>query len=315
MLASLSRAMDVSGVGPGPQPANFSIALRAVTHAATPSGTIQSAGDIFVSTLQEVSDAEMTVLLDMIGRPESPQQAQRLDDLLRAAVSATAEGNVDRAMVPLTELATMSPQRAQTLGSLPSLSSIRGPIERLVSRLNVAAKLEAESQLAQAVKLMESAGAKELMVREIRAQNLILTAGRLLDAGGYANSVWSAQLSQLVIDPRLWAPNAVPLPLKVKDADGRSPATGGGIFAAIRIVGAGLQLKSRIRRMWFRAPLLVLLLAWFVVGLAGGVLSALVRNYWPSVLSASLVAGSFELWALGFLVLVAVGLYVSVRNV
>ena len=67
--------------------------------------------------------------------------------------------------------------------------------------------------------------------------------------------------------------------------------------------------------MWFRAPLLVLLLAWFVVGLAGGVFAALVRNYWPRVLSASLVAGSFELWALGFLVLVAIGLYVSVRNI
>jgi hypothetical protein len=307
--------MDVSGVGAGPPAANFIAALRAVTHAATPSGTTQSAGDMFVSTLQQLSEAEMTMLLDMIGRPESPQQAQRLDDLLRAAVAATAEGNVDRAMVPLTELATMSPRRAQTLGSLPSLSSIRGPIERLVSRLNTAAKVEAESQLAQAVKLMESAGAKELVVREIRAQNLVLTAGRLLDAGGYANSVWSAQLSQMVIDPRLWAPNAVPLPLKVKDADGPTPAAGGGIFAAIRLVHAGLQLKSRIRRMWFRAPLLVLLLAWFVVGLAGGIFSALVRNYWPHVLSASLIAGSFELWALGFLVLVAVGLYVSVRNV
>jgi hypothetical protein len=143
----------------------------------------------------------------------------------------------------------------------------------------------------------------------------MLIAGRLLDAGGYANSVWSAQLSQLVIDPRLWAPNPVPLPLKVKDADGRSPAVGGGIFATIRLVGAGLQLKSRIRRLWFRAPLLVLLLAWFVVGLVGGVFAALVRNYWPRVLSDSLVAGSFELWALGFLVLVAVGLYVSVRNI
>jgi hypothetical protein len=307
--------MDVSGVGAGPPAANFSAALRAVIHAATLSGTTQSAGDMFVSTLQELSKAELTVLLDMIGRPESPQQAQRLDDLLRAAVAATAEGDGDRAMVPLTELAVMSPLRAQTLGSLPSLSSIRGPIERLVSRLNAAAKVEAESQLAQAVKLLESPGAKELVIREIRAQNLILTAGRLLDAGGYANSVWSAQLSQLVIDPRLWAPNPVPLPLNVKDGDGHSTAANGGIFAAIRLVRAGLQLKSRIRRLWFRAPLLVLLLAWFVVGLAGGVFAALVRNFWPSVLSASLVAGSFELWALGFLVLVAVGLYVSVRNV
>src|ERR1700680_4974944 len=104
--------MDVRGVGAGPQAANFSGALRAVINAATLSGTTHSAGDIFVSSLQELSEAEMTALLEMIGRPESPQQAQRLDDLLRAAVAATAEGDADRAMVPLTELATMSPLRA-----------------------------------------------------------------------------------------------------------------------------------------------------------------------------------------------------------
>ena len=87
------------------------------------------------------------------------------------------------------------------------------------------------------------------------------------------------------------------------------------IFTAIHLGWAGLQLKSRTRRMWLRAPLLVLLLGWFVMGLAGGLFSAFVRNYRPGVLSASLVEGGFAPWALGFLVLVAVGLYGSVRNV
>jgi hypothetical protein len=69
----------------------------------------------------------MTALLNMIQRPESPQQAERLDDLLRAAVAATAEGDRNRAMGPLAEFAALSPRRAETLGSLPSLSSIRAP--------------------------------------------------------------------------------------------------------------------------------------------------------------------------------------------
>jgi hypothetical protein len=314
--------MDVSGVGAGPRAADFSAALRAVVHTATThSGAAQSTGDIFVSGLQALSEVEMTALLNMVERPESLQEAGRLDDLLRAAVGAATEGDGNRAMGHLAEFAAMSPRRTDTLGSLPSLSSIRGPVERLVRGLNVTAKMEAEAQLAQAMKLMASAGAKDLVVREIRAENLILIAGRLLDAGGYANAVWSAEFSKLVIDPRLWAPNAVPTP-PVENAVNRRGTTGPGIFAAIfttifadiRLVCNVLQLKSRTRRMWFRAPLLVLLLAWFVVGLAGGVFSMLGRAYWPSLLSASLVDGSFELWALGFLVLVGIGLYASVRK-
>jgi hypothetical protein len=308
--------MDVSGVGAGPQAADFSGALRAVVRAATLGGTVQSAGDMFVSVLQELSEVEMTALLSMIQRPESPQQAEHLDDLLRAAVAAAAHGDGSRAMGPLTELAAMSPRRAETLGSLPSLSSIRGPVERLVSRLNATAKGEAESQLAQAVKLMESTGAKELVVGEIRAEHLILVAGRLLEAGGYANSVWSGELSRMVIDPRLWAPNAAALPLEVKEAGKRRPGTGvfAEIFTAIHLVWAGLQLKSRTGRMWLRATLLVLLLGWFAIGLAGGLMSAIVRGYWPGVLPASLVEGGFALWALGFLVLIVAGLYGSVRK-
>jgi hypothetical protein len=228
---------------------------------------------MFVSVFQELSEAEMTALLNMIQRPESPQEAGRLDDLLRAAVAATAEGDGNRAMGPLAELAAASPRRAETLASLPSLSSIRGQVERLVGRLNAAAKVVAESQLAQAVKLMESSVAKELVVGEIRAENLIVVAGRLIDAGGYANSVWSAELSQLVIDPHLWVPNAVPLPLQIEDTVNRGRTAGcgilGTIFANTRLVCDVLQSKARIRRMWVRAPLLVLLLVWFVMGLAG----------------------------------------------
>ena len=310
-----NRTVDVSGVGAGPRPADFGGALRAVAHAATLSGTAQPAGDMFMSALQELSAAEVTALLNIIQPPESPQQTERLDDLLRVAVAAVAEGDGNRAMGYLTELAGVSPRRAETLGLLPSLSSIRGPIEHLVSRLNVTARAGAEARLAQAVKLMESLSAKELVVREIKAENIIVVAGRLLDAGGYANSVWSAELSQLVIDPRLWAPSAVPRPPQVKDRDDRRPVKGDGsaaIFATIHL--ARLQLISRTRRLWFRAPLLVLLLAWLVAGLVGGAFSALVRKYWPGVLSASMVEGSFALWALGFLVLVAVGFYLRVRN-
>jgi hypothetical protein len=195
----------------------------------------------------------------------------------------------------LTEFAALSPRR---------LSSLRGPVEALVSRLNITAKVDAEVQLAQAVKVIESAGAKELIVREIRTENLVLIAGRLLDAGGYANFVWSAELSKLVS-----------LSPQVKNPDDRRTAARDLIFAAIGLVRDRLQLKSRTRRMWLRAPLLVLLLAWFGAGLAGGVFSMLVRTVWPDGWPASLIAGGFEIWAMGFLVLIAYAFYASVRSV
>jgi hypothetical protein len=284
--------MNVTGVGAGPPALDFSGALRAAADTAMLAG--ESAGDVFVSDLETLSEGEMTALLNLIERPEPPQQAVRLDDLLRAAVAAIAEGDDNRAMGHLTEFAALSPRR---------LSSLRGPVEALVSRLNITAKVDAEVQLAQAVKVIES-GAKELVVREIRTENLVLIAGRLLDAGGYANFVWSAELSKLVS-----------LSPQVKNPDDRRTAARDLIFAAIGLVRDRLQLKSRTRRMWLRAPLLVLLLAWFGAGLAGGVFSMLVRTVWPDGWPASLIAGGFEIWAMGFLVLIAYAFYASVRSV
>ena len=46
---------------------------------------------MFVSVLQELSEAEMTALLNMIQRPESPTQAERLDELLRAGLVAVRD--------------------------------------------------------------------------------------------------------------------------------------------------------------------------------------------------------------------------------
>jgi hypothetical protein len=318
--------MDVSGVGAGPQAANLGSALPGVAgsdrlRAALLAGTAPSAIDTFTSLLEKISAAEMAALLNTIERPESPQLGQRLDDLFRAAVTAINEGDKGRAIGHLAEFSALSPQRAETLGSLPLLSPMRAEVDRLLGHLSNTAKFDAEARLSQAVTLMETIGAKELVVREIRAEILILAASRLLEAGGYANAVRSAEVSQLLLDPALWAPNSVPVPLQFKDSDHRIEAenivspVSGGFLASIRVVADRLQLKSRTARLWSRAPLLVLLLAWFSVGLAGGALSALVRIYWPQALPGSLVSAGFDLWALGFLALVIFGFYTRVRRV
>src|SRR5260370_29362817 len=100
--------MDISVIGAGPQAADFSRSLGAVVRAATPGGTAQTGGDMLVSNLEALSEAEMTALLSMFDLPDSPQQAGHLDDLLRGAVAATTEGDGNRAIAHLSEFVALS---------------------------------------------------------------------------------------------------------------------------------------------------------------------------------------------------------------
>lgn len=67
-----------------------------------------------------------------------------------------------------------------------------------------------------------------------------------------------------------------------------------------RAAGWG-EIAGGIRKLWLRAPLLILLLAWLVAGLIAAAIVPL--------------NGVFELWALGFLALVGLGFYARVRNI
>jgi hypothetical protein len=71
---------------------------------------------------------------------------------------------------------------------------------------------------------------------------------------------------------------------------------------------------NRIRKLWLRAPLLVLLLAWLAAGFVGGLASAILRIYWPQGWPESLAAAGFEVWGVGFLALVMFGFYARVRD-
>jgi hypothetical protein len=54
-------------------------------------------------------------------------------------------------------------------------------------------------------------------------------------------------------------------------------------------------------------------LAWLAAGFSGGCISVALRKYWPQ--TESLVAGGFEVWAVGFLALIAFGFFARVRNI
>ena len=309
--------MDVSGVGSGPTGAEFSNALRALAGPTPPgldalAGSAQS-GDTSASLLGELSELEIISLLQIIDRQLTPDIAARVDGLLRASVSAVAEGNVVQALLKLTELATLDPRQAETLDAEPGLAAIRPDVGRLLFRLASAARLDAEARLEQATHLGQTARPNELdgevtgklVGQAVRPEIAILIAGRLLEAGGYVNCIHSAALSQVLINQSGWVPAPVPTPLM----DLRS--------SPIRSARASLDLLRRwtpwMKRLWLRAPLLILLLAWFAVGVVVGSISAVIRNYWPQIYPESAVALGFEVWGVGFLALILFALYASLR--
>jgi hypothetical protein len=68
-----------------------------------------------------------------------------------------------------------------------------------------------------------------------------------------------------------------------------------------------------MRKFWQRVPLLVLLAAWFALGLIGAAISLLARIAGAALSPATVQAG-FELWGVGFLALVIVQFLITVRR-
>jgi DNA-directed RNA polymerase subunit F len=246
-----------------------------------------------------VRSAELSrALINEYGaRSLPPEIVARLGVLLGSAVSAAAEKQVQQALGYLAEFAALDPRRAETLAAEPGLASIRSEVSQLLSRLASAARVDAEARLGQATQLLQAAGSGP--------EVMLLIAGRLLEAGGYANWVRSAELSQVLINEYGFAPVPVPLPL----AEARE------------VPSDSRRARPRLRRRWLpwlrerwrRSPRLVLLLGWLAAGMVGGSVSLLWRTYWPESWPAALAALAFDIWGLGFLAVIVAWFYVSAR--
>src|SRR5712671_1297342 len=103
--------MDVSGVGAGPSGTELSNAPSVLEKPkgqllATLENVAQS-GDTITATLRQLSD--IASLGFLVERPLSAENAGRLEGLLRASISAAAEGNVQQALIQLVEFAELDP--------------------------------------------------------------------------------------------------------------------------------------------------------------------------------------------------------------
>lgn len=188
------------------------------------------------------------------------------EKILQSAIAAVAEGNYPVALAKVTELLTVNPEHAETVPSNPSLHPIQGEMVSLVRDLKVVARLDASDRMAAANHAIANANPQPPSPQDLDPRMLLVLAMQFYDTDrliGYRRSAEIARKAAVLCGP------------------GR------------REKEATKDTIEQIRLLWSRAPLLVLLAAWFAFGWLAGV----------------------TIWALGFLALVGFHFVWRIRNI
>jgi hypothetical protein len=183
--------------------------------------------------------------------------------------------------------------------------------------------MDAESKLAAAEQVLETAGWQKLPHWETSPEALIQIGHRLLEAGGYANYIRAADLAT-ALQAAYWGATAVQMPPEIRGAAalkkeginiGRN-RTRAAAMALAHYSWDVLRAKvpQRIEALWQRAPLLAILGSWFSLGFVGGILSFLGKAIWPKSWIVAASDFGFQIWALGFLAIVGFGFWARVRR-
>ena len=228
-----------------------------------------------------------------------PPDPAVLKEIVREASSALAEGDVPRALAKVKELLLADPRQAETVAAEPSLQPIQREILNVIRQMISQARAQAQQVMTAAQQASGSGVAKKLAIPEVTVQILLPLANSFIDSGRLIDFRIAIELAQIGLDRsertsrirrRMRAPKPIP-------AERREP------------------LRERLQRAWLRVPLLILLLAWFALGLAFGVGSLLLRKLSPDSFDPGIASLGFGIWAVGFLALVGFGFYMRVRNV
>jgi hypothetical protein len=253
-------------------------------------------GDTVGHLLQQLSTPQIHHVLTSFDAQRFPQDAAVLDGLLRTAGSAAAHHDVPRALAALTEYVNRNPEHASTLSASLPLRPIQGEVLQLVHQITMDAKADAVRLITKASDAVDAA-AKHL--EKLDSGGVLAVAERLVETGQLANYFRASELSQAVI-----AFYARPVPEVAFDSD-RGAKRGKPDSEKIGLVS----------RLWGRVPLLVLLGGWLVLGAAGVTIMLLARAVGVELLSLSTTQAAFEFWGVGFLALVILQFWITVRGI
>ena len=288
--------MDVRPIMPLPAAGSVEgVPIRIVT----PDSARTLAATMDTVAVLQLSPSDTSNLIRILEPLTLPQQPSMLADLLRGAVSAAQRGDLVGALQQLENFVQLDPNRASTLRMEPSLEQIRAQVDQLLMRLESTAGLDAQARLAEAAKALETWGRHPLPGWDVAPQMLLTVADRLYDAGDYVHYLYAASLAQVVIDGA-GVPRAT---IRTGPADSPlepAPAS---------------KFSHRLKALWVRAPLLILLVSWFVLGLAAMALAAILHYFWPGQFPQAIGDSGFALWGIGFVALVAFGFLMRVRHV
>jgi len=230
-------------------------------------------------SLLDLASPHLTDLLGRLEHSRSAHSPQVFEGLLNTAVAAVKTNDIHGALTAITAMAKLNPEHAADLvRGEAGLASIRGEVNHLFERMTLSARTEAVQVLAAATAVVPAL--------DLTSVSVIATGERFLESGTLMNYIRAVELGQSVLDLYPVTPqvrNEVPL----------------------------RRLRAMLRSTWRRVPLLVLLAGWFLIGVIGGIASLAGRTVGPGPLSS----GTVEVWALGFLLLVGVQFFVTVRNI
>lgn len=167
--------------------------------------------DSIANLLRELSPADLAGLLRVIESSSHSFDNARSAELLRGAADALAQRDVERALDVVRHFARLDPDRAVSLPSAPELAYIRPEVERVLAQLTAAARLHAESSLADASRRFETGSLNSILTAPVRPDVFLAAANRLMDAGGLANYIRAAAVATAVIDAARWVPEAAPI--------------------------------------------------------------------------------------------------------
>jgi len=200
-----AAGMDAPGPGRAANPVSPAANLP-------PAGrSVPLAGDSIASLLSELSPSDLPGLLKVVEGSARGLDDARSAELLRGAAEALAHRDIGGALDVVRRFAGLDPDRAEDLAAAPELASIRPEVERLLAQLTAAARLHAESSLADATKRLETGSLNSVLAAPVRPEVLLGAANRFLDAGGLVNYVRAADVATALTDPGRWVPEAAPI--------------------------------------------------------------------------------------------------------